>query len=485
MRKRRYIRFFGLLTAVLFCAALLPLSALASAATYDPLYPENLSEGHLTAGSAILIEEESGDVIFEKNADVVMYPASTTKIMTVWLALEMLRDQSDKSAGTGIYQKVTVSENAVNIAADESSAKLAAGEEVRLIDLMYAAMLLSGNDAATAIAEGLCGSVEGFAALMNQTAAALGCANTHFVNANGLHDENHYTTARDMAIIARAAMQNETFRDIAACTSYAMPKDNIYRSRKIENRNKFLNKAETRAYYADGTGIKTGTTSAAGNCFVGSAKRDGVSLISVALGATDDIARYTDTQRLMNYGFSQYVSTSIAEIYAQNPRTVDIRSFALDDPEVGRLTLNLRKVDAKASDAIVTTKSQVDYWVQNLYSVTVTEFTRELKAPIEKDEVMGTLTYYPPNGTPVVYELIAGRSIAVRPQLVPTVDEIYEAAMNDSNPFPRITFEIVFLYLILPACAVVLLVKGVRFLHGKLHHKRKMKTFKPTTRYFR
>ena len=223
MRKRRYIRFFGLLTAVLLCAALLPLSALASAATYDPLYPENLSEGHLTAGSAILIEEESGDVIFEKNADVVMYPASTTKIMTVWLALEMLRDQSDESAGTGIYQKVTVSENAVNIAADESSAKLAAGEEVRLIDLMYAAMLLSGNDAATAIAEGLCGSVEGFAALMNQTAAALGCANTHFVNANGLHDENHYTTARDMAIIARAAMQNETFRDIAACTSYAMP----------------------------------------------------------------------------------------------------------------------------------------------------------------------------------------------------------------------------------------------------------------------
>lgn len=474
MRKGVANRLAALLAALLLLLCL-PFCALAD--EYDPLYPEKLETGHLNAVSAILVEGESGEVIYEKNPDATMYPASTTKIMTVWLALTMTDDYT---------QKITVSENAVNIAEDESSAKLRAGEEVRLIDLMYAAMLVSGNDAATAIAEGLCGTVENFAAYMNQAALALGCTGTHFVNANGLHNENHYTTARDIARIARVAMQNATFREIVGATSYTLPKDNIYRARELVTGNRFLLPSEAKCYYPYATGLKSGTTTAAGRCFVGSATKDGVSLISVVLGATTDTDRYTDSIRLMDYGFSQYVSTSIAEIYAMNPRVVDVLGFSLDDPEVGRLKLNLRKVDENVRDQIVTTQTQVDYWVKNISDLTVTEFTREFRAPIEEGEVMGTLTFHPEDGSSdVVYELLASRSVVARDDLFPSIAQIVADAEKDPNPFPRLTFELVFLYLLLPIAAVLLLIRLFRFLKAKKRKRNKLRTHKPAGRYYR
>lgn len=473
--RRTCKRTLGLLLAVLVLVSFTP-HALAD--DYDPLYPEILSEGHLSATAAILIEADSGEVIFEKNADQRMYPASTTKILTVWLALT----NGDPE------QKYTVSENAVNLAADESSAKLAAGEQLRLIDLCYAAMLPSGNDAATAIAEGLAGNVWNFTAMMNQAAYSLGCTGSQFVNANGLHDENHFTTARDMAILTRVAMQNETFRQIVLASEYTLPKDNIYRARTIKNGNHFVAKTEGREsrYYAYSTGVKTGTTSAAGNCLVASASKDGVNLISVVFGSASDESRYTDTIRLMDYGFAQYLSTSIAEIYAMNPRVVEVRNFALDDPQVGKLPLKLRMISENASDLIVTTRQQVDYWVQNFNAITVTDFTRDLRAPVEEGEVMGTLTYFNTDtGVPVVYELLAGRSIAAREQIAPTSEEIIAAAMADPNPFPRITAELVILYLVLPALGVFLFIRLTRFLVKVIRKRIKVKVFKPTSRYFR
>ena len=464
------------LTALVLAALLLCLSFSARADEYDADYPEILEAGHLNAVSAILIEADTGEVIFEKNPDAAMYPASTTKIMTVWLALTMTDDYD---------QKITVSANAVNIAPDESSAKLAAGEEVRLIDLMYAAMLVSGNDAATAIAEGLCGSVENFAAYMNQAAMALGCTGTHFVNANGLHDEGHFSTARDLALISRVAMQNETFRKIVSATGYTLPKDNLYRSRELVTGNRFLLPDEKKCYYRYATGLKTGTTTAAGRCFVASASKDGVNLIAVVLGASTDTDRYTDAIKLMDYGFSQYVSTSIAEIYAMNPRVIDVLGFALDDPEVGRLRLNLRKSDEKVRDQFVTTLSQMDYWAKNISDMTISEFTREFRAPIAEGEVMGTLTYVKEDGTEVVYDLLAARSVEARPDLFPSISQIIEDAENDPNPFPRITFELVLLYLLLPAAAVLLIVKLIKALKKRKKKRGRLLANKPTTRYYR
>ena len=474
MGKESMKRFAALLMAMLFLLPLFP----ARADEYDPEHPEELAAGHLNATSAILIEAESGEVIFEKNADALSHPASTTKIMTVWLALTMADPET----------KVVVSENATNVEEDESSAKLAPGEEMRLIDLMYGAILLSGNDAATAIAEGVAGSVDTFTYYMNQAAMALGCTNTHFVNANGLTDANHLSTARDLAKITRVAMQDPTFRQIAGSVTYTMPKDNVYRSREIVTGVRFINPAEKEGgtYYEYSTGVKTGTTEAAGRCFVGSATKDGVTLISVVMGCSNDKARYTDTIKLMDYGFTQFRSTSIAEIYAENPRVIDIQGFALDDPEVGRLELELRKVDPAVKDLIVTSQDQIEYWVQNFNSITVTEYTRAFRAPIEAGEVMGTITYYPEDGgTPVVYEMLATRTVAAREQLFPSIDQIIADAENDKNPFPRITFELVFLHIILPAIAILLLIKMIRFLKRHIHRRRRVKTHKPTSRYYR
>ncbi len=472
---------------VLVAAAVLMLCALFPAALadeYDENYPELLSEGHLTASSVILIEADTGRVIFEKNPDQRMYPASTTKILTVWLALTM-----GESLEYGLETKLPLSENAVNLAPDESSAKFAAGENVRLIDLCYAAILVSGNDAATAIAEGLGGSVESFAGMMNQAAMSFGCYNTHFVNANGLHDENHYTTARDLATLSRIAMQNEDFRTIVSTPSYTLPKDNIYRARSIINGNNFVaeSKDENKKnrYYPDSTGIKTGTTSAAGNCLVASATRDGVSLIAVVLGSTSDTSRYEDAIKLMNYGFSQFLSTSIAEIYLRNPRVVDIRGFDLNDPQVGRLSLEIRLQSTGVSDVIVTSREEMEYWVQNFSSYTVTEFTRELQAPITQGEVMGTLTYYNESGQPLIYDLVASRSIAAREQLFPSLDQLIADAENDPNPFPRITVELVALYLVLPVLSVIIAIRLLKALFRLVRKRKKVKAFKPTSRYYR
>ena len=479
-------RIAALLMAALLFACALPPAALAD--EYDPLYPEYLSEGHLSATSAIVIEADSGKVVFEKNPDQRMYPASTTKILTVWLALMMADNLEGASYAEKLETKFTISENAVNLAPDESSAKFAAGEEVRLIDLCYAAMLVSGNDAATAIAEGLGGTVDNFAVMMNQAAYSLGCLNTHFVNANGLHDDNHYTTARDMANLAKVAMENEEFREIVSSAEYQLPRDNVYRARTLANGNNFVAKAEGakgERYYEGATGIKTGTTSLAGNCLVASATRNGVSLISVVLGSISDSSRYDDTRKLMDYGFSQYLSTSIAEIYLKNPRVVDIRGFDLNDEQVGRLTLDIRLQSADVSDQIVTTREEQEYWVQNFSSMTVTEFTRDLQAPIAKGEVMGTLTYYGENNMPVVYELVASRSIAAREQIAPSVNQIIAAAENDPNPFPRITLELVVLYLILPALGIFLAVKMIKSFLSLLRKRKRVRAYKPTSRYYR
>ena len=186
--------------------ALLPCAAVCEAApnptrnpnapSYNEDEPEKLEEDQLTAWSCLVMEESTGEIIFEKDKDMILYPASTTKIMTVLLGIEMCE----------LDEVVTVSANAVNIAdPDATMLGLDVGEEIRMEDLCYGTLLRSGNDGAIAIAEHVSGSEEQFVALMNQTAQELGMTNTHFTNPHGLHDPNHYTTARDMAILARYA----------------------------------------------------------------------------------------------------------------------------------------------------------------------------------------------------------------------------------------------------------------------------------------
>ncbi len=240
----------------------------------------------ISASSAIVIDTEDGSVLYEKNAEQKAYPASTTKIMTAMLTLETLAELKSP-----LDQKVKIPKEAVGV--EGSSIYLAADEEVRIIDLLYGMMLRSGNDAATALAIIIGGSTENFAAMMNARAAEIGCTGTNFLNPSGLYDDNHYTTAYDMAMIAKEAMENETFREIAAASDYTA-------ERAADKYNYFYNKNKTVHQYEGGNGIKIGYTKASGRTLVASAERGERQLICVVMNAPD---WFNDAYALMDYCF--------------------------------------------------------------------------------------------------------------------------------------------------------------------------------------
>lgn len=237
----------------------------------------------VSARSAVLLEASTGKLLCAKNAHERLPMASTTKIMTAIVALE----------NCALEENVKVSAQAYGT--EGSSMYLELGEVLSMEDLLYGLMIASGNDAAVAIAEHAGGSVEGFAAMMNDKAAQLGLANTHFVTPNGLHDEAHYTTAYELALTAAYAMQNETFRSIVATRDYTTKTGNKTRTLHAKNKTLYL--------YEGGNGVKTGYTSLAGRCLVFSAEREGMQLVGAVLKSGDT---YGDAFALLDYGFSQY-----------------------------------------------------------------------------------------------------------------------------------------------------------------------------------
>lgn len=398
---------------------------------YDPEHPEILEDDMLYATSAILVEANTGLVIYEKNADMIMYPASTTKILTVLLGLILSEDPSEI---------VTVSETAMNIPADSSTMKLQAGEQISLLDVMYGTIMLSANEGANVIAESVCGDIGSFVDQMNTYASMLGCTSTHFANPHGYHDNDHYTTARDLATIAREATKNETFREIVGAINHVIPRNNVHRERTITTRSTLLipptEESPNRYYYEYATGIKSGSHSKAGYAFVGSASRDGVDLISVVL-YTSNRGRWTDTKKLMEYGFSQYVSVSPIDLYNMNPVRINATNYSMQDKRMGEMELTCVALDAAGSTVRITaTADEVAYMSSNLRSTVLIDYTRDFVAPIEAGEQIGTMTYFTDDGQPVVYALLASRSVARRENAPPSIAEIYAVADADPNPLP-------------------------------------------------
>ena len=241
----------------------------------------------ISAGQAILIDGESGKVLYEKSADEKAYPASTTKIMTAMVTLETLRQHDSP-----IDQIVEVPACAAGV--EGSSIYLKAGEKISIEDLLYGLMLVSGNDAATALAEIIGGSEADFVNMMNDKAVSLGCRQTHFTNPSGLFDEEHYTTARDMATIAFEAMKDPVFREIVSA-------ENRVSERENDEYTNFYNKNKTIFQYDGGTGVKIGYTTDSGRTLVASSTRGDKSMICVVMSAPD---WFNDAYRLMDYGYS-------------------------------------------------------------------------------------------------------------------------------------------------------------------------------------
>ena len=245
----------------------------------------------LTADAAILMNAKTGEVLFEKNADKREYPASMTKMMTSILALE--KGQPD--------QIVTVSDEA----ADVECTRMEAGQQIRLRDLNQQMMMISDNGAALAIGEAIGGSEDNFAQMMNAKAQDIGATHTHFVNPNGMPDEAHYSTARDMAKIAAYGMKNPEFRRIVGTQQkmiyYLQPEG--YKT-YCENSNALLYD------YPGCTGIKTGWTRAARGCLAAAAKRGNTELLAVVMHSSDEESRCVDAAALLDYGFSYFKNGS-------------------------------------------------------------------------------------------------------------------------------------------------------------------------------
>jgi len=447
-----------------------------NAEKYDEEHPEELSPDQLYALSAVLMVEDTGEVIFEKNPDEIRYPASTTKMLTVLLGILMVDD---------VYAYVTVTDTALNVPADSSTMHLKAGEEIRFIDVLYGTMLLSGNDGANVIAETVSGSIPEFVDLMNSTAQMYGCTSTHFANPHGYHDDNHYSTARDLAIIARQAMQNEQFREIASAVTWSIPKTNMQKARTITTKNEYMlsgtEESPNKYYYPYAIGIKTGSHSRSGYCFAGGAEKDGVRLISVVL-YTGKRARWADTIKLMNYGFSQFVSITPIDLYNMNPITIETNNYSTSDSNRGKILLSCQLQDpSSVNPRITTTASEVKRMAQNLTNTLMIQYTRDFAAPIAAGEVIGTMTYFPQYGDPVVYSLTASRSVARRENAPKTLEEIINETYADPNPFPPMSFELVMVFLG-PVLILAALVIGFFVLRNR-HHASRMKAPKPSRRY--
>lgn len=248
----------------------------------------------VSAEGAVLIDADSGRVLYEKNADKRLYPASTTKIMTALIALETLEE-----LGLGTDSKVIIPEEAAGV--EGSSLYLKAGEKLTLEELLYGLMLQSGNDSAEAVAICVGGTKEAFVAKMNERARQLGCAGTHFANPSGLYDDDHYTTARDLSVIAAYAMKRADFRELVGAQSW----------KSHETDRSFVNKNKTVFNYEGGNGIKIGFTKKSGRTLVASAQRDGRELIAVVLR---DGNWFNDAYALMDYGFKVIEEESKGEI---------------------------------------------------------------------------------------------------------------------------------------------------------------------------
>jgi len=341
--------------------------------TYASTIPDTSSS------ACLLMEESTGKILYSKNANSIMYPASTTKIMTAILTLEKCN----------LSDTAVVSHNAVfSIPSGYSTASLVEGEVLTIEQLLNVLLIPSANDAAVVLAEHIAGSVEAFSDMMNAKAVELGCLNTHFVNPNGIHNENHYSTAYDLALIGKYAMQFPTFKEISSKTRYTLPITNAYsKEDRIFNTTNDLIKpnyssSPTNYYYKYATGGKTGYTDPAGQCIVATATKDNISLIAVTLHGdfTEDnlSQRALDCKALFEYGFNNFSMVSIAQ-----------KGDVASNMKVPNATKDSSSLDLLYSDDIYA-------FVPNGFdtsSVTPNIKLSSTFAPIAQDTILGTISY--------------------------------------------------------------------------------------------
>ena len=333
-----------------------------------------------------LAEVGSSSLLVEKNANERAFPASTTKIMTCILALE----------NGNLDDTVTVGREVDAFGSRSSLMGIRPGETLTLRDLIYGMMLVSGNDAAAAIAVHIGGSISEFADMMNQKAAELNMTNTHFVNPHGRHEEDHYTTAADMVKLTSYALQNEDFRAIAKKRTYDVPATNKDSDGyHLENSNRLIHtKADGKdanMEYAYAIGVKTGETNQAGFCLVSAAEKDGVTFVLVQFNAdSNKDYRFSLSKELFDWAFSSYQSLDVATLNLPTSVEVSVKNCSFDDETGGLLKLN---VDLSGKQ-ISCLKEEMERIKNNVSAITTSVATvGEIAAPVKEGDLLATVAY--------------------------------------------------------------------------------------------
>jgi len=371
MRRKRFLSLF---LALVLSLCLVPFAS--ATGDEEPVLPE---DPDILAKAALLMDVETNSVVYAKNEHEELYPASLTKIMTALLVLDAV-----EAGKLTMEQELTASASAFEgLSSDGSNANIKAGEIMSVRNLLYCMLVVSANEACNILAEAVSGSVAAFVDAMNAKAAELGCANTHFVNANGLHDPQHYTSAWDMYLITAAAMKHDDFMTICDTANVVIPATNISDERNYWTTNHLLSSWRVIGYRnSEAHGIKTGSTDAAGHCLVSSATRGSLHFVSVILGAdrveengVGNIRSFSETTRMFNYGFDNFTYKTILdsqEIIQEVPVTLSKMDHVTVHPAESIEVLIPKVLEAENLERTITLEEPVE-------------------APVTKDQKLGTM----------------------------------------------------------------------------------------------
>lgn len=332
--------------------------------------PDSLTEPTVLSKHAILMEQQSGQILLEYKSDEKAYPASTTKLITAILTLEKCN----------LTDEVVVNKKALlGIPRSYTTAALQADEHLTVDQLLHVLLIPSANDAANALAFHIAGSIEDFSVMMNEKAKEIGCENTHFVNPSGIHDDNHYSTAHDMALIGRYALKFDTIKSIAKELTYTLPPLPNGKERIFKPTNTLI-MPKNQYFYEYATGLKTGYTDKSKSCIVATAEKDGKKLLCVILGGEKTEAnkaqRELDCHTLFDYGFNNFKYENMCT--ANN---------ILDKSTISSLPSKLKNADIAYADSLslmvpVNTSSEIQY-----------TFSDSVQLPIQKGTALGYATY--------------------------------------------------------------------------------------------
>ena len=371
MKATRFFSVFFLMALVVNLLAF-PVSAAEVSLPADP---------DIQAKAALLVDANTGNIVYAKNEHEELYPASLTKIMTALLVLEAV-----DSGKLSLDQQLTASDTITELDSDGSSAGIQVGEIMTVEQLLYCMLVVSANEACVILAEAVSGDVDTFVDAMNAKAQALGCENTHFVNPTGLHDSQHYTSAWDLYLITKEAMKHEDFMRICDTGDITLPATNLSEARSLHSTNYLISVWRSRGYYnTDAHGIKTGSTDAAGHCLDSSASKGSLSFISVMLGCEQlhlegneiRTMSFYETNRLFNWAFENFayqtVLTSdeiLKEVAVSLSKIDHVTVHPAEDVEV----LLPKGLAAEDLERTITLKSD------------------PVEAPISAGDVLGTVT---------------------------------------------------------------------------------------------